>query len=87
MKTILPDRTEPAELDARISEPSKLVDALLAALAAIPWDVPQYVRTKKRPVKLHLVFEEQGFECSSEELPDGSWRTAVRHPAGNVVSV
>ena len=72
------DRREyPTELDARGPTPPKPVPTIMAALKAIPYGHPQFVRTSEAPIDLLRELERFGVEAYPTQLPDGSWRTLL----------
>ena len=71
----------PTELDARGSTPPNHVNAVLAALAAIPPGHPQYLRTTAEPTQLLQALAAKNVAANTRQLPDGTWRTVVRRPA------
>jgi|GEM_PF-4342836 len=71
----------PTELDARSPTPPNQVNAVLAALDAVPPGHPQFIRTKAEPTQLLGALAVKGVGADTRELSDGTWRTLVRRPA------
>jgi uncharacterized protein (DUF2249 family) len=67
------------EVDARGLEPPQPLVKILEALAALPEGACLRARTDRRPMHLYAQLEERGFVGESEEQPDGSLITHVRH--------
>jgi len=74
--------TEPAEtvqVDARGLEPPQPMVKVLEALATLPEQAEMHARTDLRPIHLYPMLEARGFAGESEEQPDGSYVTYIRH--------
>jgi uncharacterized protein (DUF2249 family) len=67
------------EVDARGLEPPQPLVKILEALATLPAGAQLRARTDRRPMHLYAQLEERGFVGESEEQPDGSFLTHVRH--------
>jgi uncharacterized protein (DUF2249 family) len=67
------------ELDARGLEPPQPMVKILEALANRPAGTEVRARTERRPMHLYAQLEGRGFQGESEEQPDGSFVTHIRH--------
>ena len=67
------------EVDARGLEPPQPLVKILEALVTLPEGARLRARTDRRPMHLYDQLEERGFLGESEEQPDGSFITHVRH--------
>ena len=75
-----PMEEEIVELDARGLEPPQPMVRILEALASLPAGAAVRARTDRRPMHLYAQLEARGFQGESEEQPDGSFVTHIRHP-------
>lgn len=80
-RTATPAVAWPTELDARGSAPPNQLQAVLAALTAIPTGFPQFLRSRVEPTQLLRALAVHGVSAETGELPDGTWRTVVRRQA------
>jgi uncharacterized protein (DUF2249 family) len=69
------------EVDARGLEPPEPMVAILEALAALPDWAELHAYTDRRPIHLYLQLAARGFTGESEERPDESFITRIRHNA------
>lgn len=67
------------EVDARGLEPPEPMVRILDALLALPAGGLLRARTDRRPMHLYPILEARGFSAETEELPDGSFVTHIRH--------
>jgi uncharacterized protein (DUF2249 family) len=67
------------ELDARGLEPPQPMVRILEALTDLPAGGAVRARTDRRPMHLFAQLEARGFQGESEEQPDGSFITHIRH--------
>ena len=70
---------DPVEVDARGLEPPQPMVRILEALANLPDGAEVRARTDRRPMHLYAQLEARGFQGESEEQPDGSFVTHIRH--------
>lgn len=77
------DRTgrcaDPMVVDARGLEPPQPLIAILEALPGVPVNGSLHALTDRRPVQLYQHLAERGFAGETEERPDGSFITHIRH--------
>jgi len=69
----------PADVDARGLEPPQPLVVILEALAQLSPGGSLRARTDRRPMHLYAQLEERGFTGTTEEQPDGSFITTIRH--------
>jgi len=77
-----PASTEPAqivEVDARGLEPPQPMVKILEALSLLAAGAALRAWTDRRPLHLYPHLNERGFAATTEEQPDGSFFTYVRH--------
>ena len=67
------------DVDARGLEPPQPMVQILEALGTLPAHAALRAHTDRRPVHLHPLLEARGFAGASEEQPDGSFVTHIRH--------
>ncbi|HVM47247.1 MAG TPA: DUF2249 domain-containing protein [Candidatus Acidoferrum sp.] len=67
------------DVDARGLEPPQPLVKILEAVAELPAGARLRAHTDRRPMHLYAQLEERGFAGESEEQPDGSFVTYVRH--------
>lgn len=70
---------ESIDLDARGLEPPQPLMRILEAVTRLPQGARLNARTDRRPIHLYASLEERGFIGNSEEQPDGSFITHIRH--------
>jgi uncharacterized protein (DUF2249 family) len=70
---------ETIELDARGLEPPQPLVTILEALGSLPAHAELRAHTDRRPMHLYAQLEERGFTGDSQEQPDGSFITHIRH--------
>ena len=68
------------ELDMRGLEPPQPLLRILEATATLPVGATIKARTQWRPALLYAQLEERGLIGESEEQPDGSYITYIKHP-------
>ena len=66
-------------LDARGLEPPQPLVVILEALARLPEGAEMRARTDRRPMHLYALLAQRGFTGTTEEQPDGSFVTTIRH--------
>ena len=76
---IAPAPAQIVEVDARGLEPPQPMVKILEALVALPAGAELRARTERRPMHLYPHLEERGFTAATEEQPDGSFLTHIRH--------
>jgi uncharacterized protein (DUF2249 family) len=76
---IAPVPAQIVEVDARGLEPPQPMVKILEALVALPAGAELRARTERRPMHLYPHLEERGFTAATEEQPDGSFLTHIRH--------
>ena len=69
------------DLDACGLEPPQPMVKILEALAGLPSGGQLRARTDRRPMHLYAQLEARGFTGETEEQPDGSFITHIRHTA------
>jgi uncharacterized protein (DUF2249 family) len=74
------------EVDARGLEPPQPLVKVLEAAATLPRGARLRAHTDRRPMHLYAQLETRGFVGESEEQPDGSFVTYVRHAADAIKS-
>jgi len=76
----LPRTAAPAiELDARRLEPPQPMMRILEALEDLAPDGELRARTDRRPMHLYPMLTARGFNGQTEEQPDGTFLTRIRH--------
>ncbi|MFO1512017.1 MAG: DUF2249 domain-containing protein [Verrucomicrobiota bacterium] len=74
-----PPPTAVIDLDARGLEPPQPLVTILEAIAELPLGALLRARTDRRPMHLYAQLEDRGFTGESQEQPDGSFLTHIRH--------
>ena len=69
----------PAEVDARGLEPPQPLVVILDALERLARGRVLRAYTDRRPLHLYARLDERGFSAVTEEQPDGSFVTTIRH--------
>ena len=64
-------------VDARGFEPPQPMVKILETLAVLPPGAGLRAHTDRRPVHLHALLEERGYQGESEEQADGSFITHI----------
>ncbi|HLH54691.1 MAG TPA: DUF2249 domain-containing protein [Verrucomicrobiae bacterium] len=72
-------KTEFLDLDVREFEPPQPLMKTLEAVASLPQGVTLRLHTRWRPALLYAELEKRGFTSQSQEQPDGSYLTTIRH--------
>jgi uncharacterized protein (DUF2249 family) len=72
-------QTAITEVDARGLEPPQPMVKILEAVAALPRGEEMRAHTDRRPMHLLAQLDERGFTGQTEEQPDGSYLTHIRH--------
>jgi uncharacterized protein (DUF2249 family) len=67
------------DLDARNLEPPEPMVRILETVGNLPKGVTLRASTDRRPIHLYAQLQERGFTGQSEEQPDGSYITFIRH--------
>ncbi len=67
------------EVDARGLEPPEPLVKILEAVAALPDGKAIRAFTDRRPMHLYAELESRGFAAETQEQPDGSFVTNIRH--------
>ena len=67
------------ELDLRTFEPPQPLMKTLDAVATLPAGATLQIHTRWRPALLYAELEKRGFASESQEQPDGSCITHIRH--------
>lgn len=70
---------EPVVVDARGLEPPRPLVTILETLASLPAHATMRAHTDRRPMHLYHHPAERGYAGESEEQPDGSFITYIRH--------
>jgi uncharacterized protein (DUF2249 family) len=67
------------DVDARGLEPPQPLVKILETVTSLPRGARLRARTDRRPMHLYAQLESRGFVGESEEQPDGSFITYIRH--------
>ena len=67
------------ELDLRSFEPPQPLMKTLEAIGTLPEGATLQIHTRWRPALLYAELEKRGFIGESEDQPDGSCITNIRH--------